>query len=205
MGKKIRQRLEGVDRGDVDSEKRVFAQEFRGAGWVTDELVSEMMESNDFYCERQGIVKLDGWSSGQVTLLGDAGYGSGASGLGTSAALVGAYVLAGEIGRFVGRGKDGGGGKQSDKSEGLKMALEAYEKTLRGHVDWVHKGIGEEGWLDSIEVKAWHVGILYWVMWLAAQLRLDKVAGLMMGDGGKWVLPDYEELNADVDGNAATV
>jgi hypothetical protein len=40
---------------------------------------------------------------------------------------------------------------------------------------------------------------------LAAQLRLDKVAGLMMGDGGKWVLPDYEELNADVDGNAATV
>ena len=39
------------------------------------------------------------WSSGRVTLVGDAGYcASPLSGMGTSLALVGAYVLAGELG-----------------------------------------------------------------------------------------------------------
>jgi 2-polyprenyl-6-methoxyphenol hydroxylase-like FAD-dependent oxidoreductase len=45
-----------------------------------------------------GQVQLDRWSQGRVVLLGDAGYcPSPLTGLGTSLALVGAYVLAGEL------------------------------------------------------------------------------------------------------------
>ncbi len=45
-------------------------------------------------------VHLDRWSAGRVVLLGDAGYcPSPLTGMGTSLALVGAYVLAGELAR----------------------------------------------------------------------------------------------------------
>ncbi|MEU6412100.1 FAD-dependent monooxygenase [Microbispora sp. NPDC046933] len=45
-----------------------------------------------------GQVRLDRWSHGRVVLLGDAGYcPTPLTGLGTSLALVGAYVLAGEL------------------------------------------------------------------------------------------------------------
>jgi 2-polyprenyl-6-methoxyphenol hydroxylase-like FAD-dependent oxidoreductase len=46
---------------------------------------------------------MDGWSSGRVVLVGDAAYGSSPmSGVGTSLALVGAYVLAGELAAAAG-------------------------------------------------------------------------------------------------------
>jgi len=42
---------------------------------------------------------MDSWSSGRATLVGDAGYcASPLSGMGTALALVGPYVLAGELG-----------------------------------------------------------------------------------------------------------
>jgi 2-polyprenyl-6-methoxyphenol hydroxylase-like FAD-dependent oxidoreductase len=48
-------------------------------------------------------VHLDRWSTGRVVLVGDAGYcPSPLTGMGTSLALVGAYVLAGELARAAG-------------------------------------------------------------------------------------------------------
>jgi 2-polyprenyl-6-methoxyphenol hydroxylase-like FAD-dependent oxidoreductase len=45
-------------------------------------------------------IRLDRWTSGRIALVGDAGYcASPLSGQGTSLALVGAYVLAQELGR----------------------------------------------------------------------------------------------------------
>ena len=42
-------------------------------------------------------IGMDHWSQGRVVLVGDAGYASPMSGQGTSLALIGAYVLAGEL------------------------------------------------------------------------------------------------------------
>jgi 2-polyprenyl-6-methoxyphenol hydroxylase-like FAD-dependent oxidoreductase len=57
-----------------------------------------MRRAPDFFFEQMGQVRLDRWSRGRVVLLGDAGYcPTPLTGLGTSLALVGAYVLAGEL------------------------------------------------------------------------------------------------------------
>jgi 2-polyprenyl-6-methoxyphenol hydroxylase-like FAD-dependent oxidoreductase len=65
-------------------------------------------------------IHMDAWSRGRVALVGDAGYcGSPASGQGTSMALVGAYVLAGELAQA--------GGDHV-------AAFAAYERELRGYV-----------------------------------------------------------------------
>ena len=49
-------------------------------------------------------IKMDSWTKGRVALLGDAGYcASPMSGQGANLAIVGAYILAGELKSAEGR------------------------------------------------------------------------------------------------------
>lgn len=87
------------DRRDLESQRRMLTERFAGAGWRSDELLAAASQADDFYLDAFLQVHMDTWSSGRVTLCGDAGYcASPLSGMGTSLALVGAYVLAGELG-----------------------------------------------------------------------------------------------------------
>ncbi|WP_433682067.1 FAD-dependent monooxygenase [Nocardia sp. CA-119907] len=86
------------DRRDRDAQQQLVADAFTGAGWETPNLVRAMPESTDFYFDSVSQIHLDQWSDGRVALVGDAAYcPSPLSGQGTSMALVGAYVLAGEL------------------------------------------------------------------------------------------------------------
>ncbi|MFJ3404248.1 FAD-dependent monooxygenase [Promicromonospora sp. NPDC090134] len=86
------------DRRDVDEQKRIVTRAFAGDGWEIPQLLSTIGDASDFYFDRVQQVQVDGWSRGRTVLLGDAGYcASPLSGIGTSLALVGAYVLAGEL------------------------------------------------------------------------------------------------------------
>ncbi|MFC5180301.1 FAD-dependent monooxygenase [Actinomadura harenae] len=105
---------------DVEEQKRMLADGLAGAAWEVPRLLEHMWEAADFHFDALAQVHLDRWSRGRVVLLGDAGYcGSPASGQGTSMAMVGAYVLAGEL-----KAAAGDHGK----------AFAAYEDELR---DWV--------------------------------------------------------------------
>jgi 2-polyprenyl-6-methoxyphenol hydroxylase-like FAD-dependent oxidoreductase len=57
-----------------------------------------MRERPDFYCDTMAQIRRPHWSKGCVTLVGDAAYSATPmSGQGTSIAIVGAYILAGEL------------------------------------------------------------------------------------------------------------
>jgi len=57
-----------------------------------------MKESSDFYFDVMAQIHMPHWSKGRVALIGDAAYSATPmSGQGTSMAIVGAYVLAGEM------------------------------------------------------------------------------------------------------------
>lgn len=87
------------DRRDLDAQRELLAERFTGAGWHCDALVAAARVADDFHFDTFCQVHMDTWSTGRVTLVGDAGYcPSPLSGLGTSLALVGAYILAGELG-----------------------------------------------------------------------------------------------------------
>ncbi|MFD8783889.1 FAD-dependent monooxygenase [Kitasatospora sp. NPDC059599] len=86
------------DRRDTAAHKRLLAERFTGAGWEVDRLLAGMRTADDFAFDSFGQIRLDHYSRGRVALLGDAGYSpSPLTGLGTSLALVGAYLLAGEL------------------------------------------------------------------------------------------------------------
>jgi 2-polyprenyl-6-methoxyphenol hydroxylase-like FAD-dependent oxidoreductase len=86
------------DRRDTAAQKELLATRFADVGWETPRLLRAMRTSPDFFFDSMGQVRLDHWSRGRVALLGDAGYcATPLTGMGTSLALVGAYVLAGEL------------------------------------------------------------------------------------------------------------
>jgi 2-polyprenyl-6-methoxyphenol hydroxylase-like FAD-dependent oxidoreductase len=86
------------DRRDVAAQQDLLARVFADAGWETPRLLAAMRSASDFFFDSLGQVHLDRWSAGRAALLGDAGYcPTPLTGLGTSLALVGAYVLAGEL------------------------------------------------------------------------------------------------------------
>lgn len=86
------------DRHDFDAQRHLLAEHLAGVGWRAAELVAAAQTAEDFYFDAITQVHLDSWSSGRVVLVGDAGYcPSPLTGMGTSLAMVGAYVLAGEL------------------------------------------------------------------------------------------------------------
>lgn len=67
-------------------------------GWVRPQLLELMRSAPDFYFDEMAQIVMDHWSIGRVVLVGDAGYcSSPMSGQGTSLALLGATILAGEL------------------------------------------------------------------------------------------------------------
>jgi 2-polyprenyl-6-methoxyphenol hydroxylase-like FAD-dependent oxidoreductase len=116
------------DRRDVAAQQRLVAETFAGAGWESATLLAAMPHSPDFYFDSASQVRLDRWSAGRIALVGDAAHSpSPLSGQGTSLALVGAYVLAGEL-------KAAGGDHQA--------AFARYREEMRGYVE-VNLSLGE--------------------------------------------------------------
>ena len=85
------------DRTDVERQRTLVAGAYRGAGWRVPELIAKVPEAREFYLDALARVTIDHYSRGRVVLLGDAAYGNTLGGFGTGLAIVGAYVLAGEL------------------------------------------------------------------------------------------------------------
>ncbi|MFE5587463.1 FAD-dependent monooxygenase, partial [Kitasatospora sp. NPDC056531] len=92
-----------LDRRDGAAQRRLLTERFAGAGWEVDRLLAGMSTAEDFAFDSYGQIHLDHYTRGRVALLGDAGYcPSPLTGLGTSLALVGGYLLAGELAAAAG-------------------------------------------------------------------------------------------------------
>ena len=87
-----------IDYRDVEAQKRLLREQMAGFGWLTPRILAHLDDTPDFYLDQVAQVVMDRWSSGRVGLLGDAAFSSSPmSGGGTGLALVGAYLLAGEL------------------------------------------------------------------------------------------------------------
>lgn len=109
----------------VDEQLAVLRRRFLGAGWKSDRILDDFeRRPEEFYTQRMEQVIVSRWSKGRVALVGDAAWGSGPTGMGTTLALVGAYVLAGELAADL-------DGDAIDPA----AAFRRYEELLRTYVD----------------------------------------------------------------------
>lgn len=87
------------DRYDTDQQKKLLIDAYRGGGWRIPELLTKVPASPDFYLDSISRVDMTDYAKGRVVLLGDSAYGNTLAGFGSGLAIVGAYVLAGELHR----------------------------------------------------------------------------------------------------------
>ncbi|HET6217500.1 MAG TPA: FAD-dependent monooxygenase [Acidobacteriaceae bacterium] len=138
-------------RGDVEKQKRVLRQNFAQEGWEVPRLMEMMNQAPDFYFDSVSQVKMDRWSQGRSVLLGDAAYcASPLSGMGTGMAVVGAYVLAGEL-----METDGDCGVAFERYESLmRDFVKRCQEIADGGTDWFVPRTRFRLWLSN---QMWRV------------------------------------------------
>ena len=87
-----------VDLRDRDQQEQALKTVYEGIRWEVPQLLELMPQATDWYFDVAAQVDMPAWARDRVALVGDAAYcASPMSGQGSSLALIGAYVLAGEL------------------------------------------------------------------------------------------------------------
>jgi 2-polyprenyl-6-methoxyphenol hydroxylase-like FAD-dependent oxidoreductase len=156
----------------VAEQKQLLHRVFRDAGWQAPRVLAEMDDA-DLYFENLGQVHAPRWHRGRIALLGDAAWcASPISGMGTSLALVGAYVLAGEM-------------------TGNPEAFGGYERIMRPYVDQAQRLMpGAPGIANP--KSGLGIRLLHTAMGLAAKPAVSRLGDrLFAPPADKITLPSY--------------
>ncbi|WP_026925198.1 FAD-dependent monooxygenase [Glycomyces arizonensis] len=88
-----------LPRRDVAAQQALLRERYSGLGWKVPEMLDRLGIAGDFYFDSISRVRMDRYTNGRVALVGDSAYGNTLGGFGTGLAIVGGYVLAGELAR----------------------------------------------------------------------------------------------------------
>lgn len=131
------------DYKNVKEQKEIVSKIYSDAEWEIPNMLKAMNQSSDFYFDEVKQIRMDKWFKDRTIVIGDAAFSPClASGQGTGLALVGAYVLAGEL--MLADGD-------------YSTAFAEFEKEMRPFVD-VNQKVGEliiEHMVPKEKVKPW--------------------------------------------------
>ncbi|KAF2703535.1 FAD/NAD(P)-binding domain-containing protein [Pleomassaria siparia CBS 279.74] len=181
---------QSASKNDRQTQEDLLRKEFADAGWQAHRLLDAMDTAPDFYFQAVQQIKMDTWSRGRVICLGDTAFApTPLTGMGTSLAITGAYMLAGELSKL-------------QPSEHPARALEAYENRFRHYVEetQIHPS-----WVPGVahpetELMRWMFGLLIsaisWLVsieWLVRRFGKDD-------DLDDFVLPVYAAFDGQEKG-----
>ena len=136
------------DLSDQSQQKKFLEEAYIGSGWEVPRLLTFMKEAPDFYFDCIAQIHMPHWTRGRIALVGDAGYAvSPLAGQGSSVALVGAYVLAGELAEAVG-----------DYTKAFQRYEEVLGKFVKKNQKLAQMSIrlmegGDTSWITSILIR----------------------------------------------------
>ncbi|MEU7691498.1 hypothetical protein [Microbispora hainanensis] len=146
------------------------------------EILAKLARSKDVYVDAIAQVAIERFSKGRIVLLGDAAAANTLGGVGTGLALVGAYVLAGEL-------------SQADH----RTAFERYEKTMRPFIKAADGNNAGPFLAPRTRKGLWLRNQLFKRSFL---LRSMAKMGEKMA-GGHFELPDYASLSRSASTDAS--
>jgi 2-polyprenyl-6-methoxyphenol hydroxylase-like FAD-dependent oxidoreductase len=130
------------ERKGVSQQKEIVRENFKDEAWEVPKLLDMMEDAPDFYFDTLAQVKMPTWSTGRIALLGDAAHcASPMAGMGTTMAVVGAYILAGEL---------------YEANGDYLPAYSRYEAAMRAFVEKCQKlADGIDWFVPRTRIKLW--------------------------------------------------
>ena len=151
----------------LDEKKEALRDRLRGGGWECGRLADALDGVDDVFLGPLHQIKADAWSRGRCALVGDAGYcPTPYTGMGTTLAIIGAYVLANEL------------AAAADPAD----AFAAYEEKFRGFAERSQElppGVPEVAYAQS----RFKVGLINAGASVAASGPAQAFASLFSDDG----------------------
>jgi len=178
----------------LEEQKAALAEIFKGVkGCQAERFIQDLVsspEADDLYCQAVSQIRLPegAWSRGRVVLLGDAAYCPApiGGGVGTTAALIGAYVLAGEI------SKERKKSKESPGTFGMEGVAKEYERIMR---PFITSNSYMPSWIVRLWLPETRLGIatIHAFARIAAASGIDKLISDSTAQGELQALeyPDY--------------
>lgn len=160
----------------IAEQQSLVGRIFADAGWEAPRVLAALADAEDVYFDAVSQVMALRWSHGRGALVGDAAYcPSPVSGMGSSLALVGAYVLAGELARHTDH----------------RAAFAAYEQRMRPYVARAQKLPPGVPWIAHPKSRR-GIAVLHGVLRLASSpLLRHRVALIGASPADKIELPEY--------------
>ncbi|GEM63283.1 FAD-binding monooxygenase [Sphingobacterium faecium NBRC 15299] len=171
----------GYEKLDLVKQREILKDKFADAGWQAPRILKALDQSKDVYFDRISQVKAPRWSNGRCAMVGDAAYcPTPMSGMGASLSIVGAYILAGELGRH----------------KNHQDAFEAYEKLMRPFVEDIQSLPPGVPWVAHPKTK---LGITLFnaALGIASSRLVKKISKIFGGNAKKDLkervkLPNYK-------------
>ena len=162
--------------------KRILREDYADISWAAKDILAGLDESDEFYASESAQVQAPTLAVGRIAFVGDAGYcPTPLTGMGTSLALIGAYILAGEIGSIT-------------HSSDVPSALSAYNDIMLPYSRRVQaiplavpRLLNPQTWLALRLVRA-----VVWFIYATGVVPLiGRIAGASSFSKKDFVLPEY--------------
>jgi len=173
----------GYEKLSVKEQKELLKSKFSNMGWEAPRILKELDQVDELYFDGVGQIKAPRWTNGRFAMVGDAAYcPTLVTGMGTGLAMIGAYVLAGELARHADHEK----------------AFKAYEQLLRPIVKKIQDLPPGVPWMAHPKTRT-GIALLNFALSIYGSKPVNALKKLFSGkpkdkyDDGI-VLPDYQAL-----------
>ncbi|KAL0046407.1 hypothetical protein WJX82_000049 [Trebouxia sp. C0006] len=128
-----KQAWQEASKGGKAMQEKLLRKEFADVGWQVPRLLDTVAQAPDYYFQAVQQIRMSTWSSSRVVCLGDAAHApTPLTGMGTSLAIIGAYILAvRQAKHLINESLDAGcvaGDVLKKRSEPLRSVEEAVSK-----------------------------------------------------------------------------
>ncbi len=165
----------GEGERDAEVQRRALATTFAGMTGAAARAVAALAEADDLWVDAIASTRVARWATSRVALLGDAAWGGTLGGMGTPLAIIGAWVLAGELLR----------------GDAPSAAFARYEARMRPYALRGQKGAARVGsfFAPKTRVGLWLRNAMY--AFLTSPRMLGFFERMVTDAATDFVLPEY--------------
>lgn len=174
----------GRERWDADAMRAMIVETYRDAGWQTARVLEALAGARDLYVDQIATVAIERYSRGPVALLGDAAWGGTLGGQGTPLAIVGAYVLAGEL---------------ASSPRDLPAALARFEAHMRPYASKCQKGAERAGSFFAPRTKLGLFARDAFYKAFTSRLLIKRFEKMVKASAESFALPSYPQATTRPD------